>query len=610
VNIGDAVLKIKGDDKDLDRALKDSQGKVKSSMQKMKKAMLPVGLALTAIGAAGLKMVDSARKMNAQLGVTALSLGVTTKEMRDLALKTTNVTFPLKEVTASFDLLARAGIRDTEVLKATATAFDTLGDAIGMSASEVTEVMVPAMKTFRLSAEEIASKTDIMTYMVRNSTTSLEDFNTMVGYTSQDMIDAGLTLEDMAAAMMYMSDSGVEPGKVMLREWNKAVTQSQKEGIALTEALGMTSSELETYKGNLEGAVGMTQEYADVANEQYGIIDKVKQKFEELTLVAGSFLTPLEPILAGMTALGPMMIFLSTSIGTATMKWIAHTVAVGAAKIGLIGLNITLAATIGLFAVLTAGLALLGYGIFKLIEHQKLNKEITEANIKMSEEYQKALRGEENTYYDLFKARYENIKSSVEAGKATETEIKWLEEHRAAADKYVQDMSYMKLHIDGVTESYTQQQKAVEALTKAQEDMYKAAKRTIDIQREPYKTQAAYQAARAEASRLQAMARVAAQAGRPEESQWFAMQAAAISTRLQMTTQFGGLQEGGIAMRPITARIAEKRPEAVIPLDKFEGMLGGYKTANIFLQLDGQTLARAIGTPLVDEIRIRTGVQY
>lgn len=65
-----------------------------------------------------------------------------------------------------------------------------------------------------------------------------------------------------------------------------------------------------------------------------------------------------------------------------------------------------------------------------------------------------------------------------------------------------------------------------------------------------------------------------------------------------------GLQQGGIAMRPITARIAEKQPEAVIPLDRLGGMS---KKVNIFVELDGKIIARAIGQPLVDEIRLKTG---
>ncbi len=333
MNVGEAVVTITGDTKKLDQSLKDSQNKVKSSADKMKKALLPVGLALTAVGAAGLKMVDSAKKMNAQLGVTALNLGISTKEMRNLALETTNVTFPLKEVTATFDLLARAGITDAEVLRDTATAFDTLGDATGNSASMVANAMIPAMKTFGLTAEEIAQKTDAMTFMTRNTTLSLADFNTMVGYTTPALVKQGLTMDDLTVALIHMEKQGYAPGRVMTREFMKATTLAAKEQIPLTEALGMTTEQTEAYKRELEDATGITDEYAEVANKQYGIMDKVRQRFDELVLSAGSLLEPMEPLLAGMTALGPLMIALSTSAGQAAVKWGLHTLAVVASAL-------------------------------------------------------------------------------------------------------------------------------------------------------------------------------------------------------------------------------------------------------------------------------------
>lgn len=297
--------------------------------EKLRLGMKVAGAAFTAAGAAGLALVQSARAMNAQLGVTAVTLGKTTGEMRNLALSTTNVTFPLGEVISSFDLLARAGIKDTEVLKETAEAFDSLGDAIGLGASQVTEYMVPAMKTFGLSAEEIAGKVDTMTYLTRNTTMSLEDFNTMVGYTTPELVDMGLTIDDLTAILIHMEKKGFAPGRVMTREFQKAVTEATASQIPLTEAIGMTAEELEGYKEELDGATGLTEEYAEVANEQYGIMDRVKQKWSELTLQAGSFLEPLEPILAAVTALGPAMFFLSTGIGATTVRWIAGTIALG-----------------------------------------------------------------------------------------------------------------------------------------------------------------------------------------------------------------------------------------------------------------------------------------
>ena len=76
-----------------------------------------IGAALTAVGAAGLKMVSDARKMNATLGQTALTLGISEKEMRNLALATTDVTFPLESVTKTYDILTRAGMRNTKEMQ-------------------------------------------------------------------------------------------------------------------------------------------------------------------------------------------------------------------------------------------------------------------------------------------------------------------------------------------------------------------------------------------------------------------------------------------------------------------------------------------------------------
>ena len=303
--------------------------------KKVQKGLRVAGAAFTALGAAGLALVGKTKELNAQLGKTAVNLGLTVKEMRDLTLETTNVTFPIEEVIASFDLLARAGVKDKKVLQDTATAFDTLGDATGYSASRVTEVLVPAMKTFNLTASEMAGKTDLMTYMSRQSTMSLDDFATMVGYTTPQLVEQGLTLDDLTIALIHMEKQGYAPGRVMTREFMKATNAAEKQQISLTEALGISSDELAGYKKDLEGAAGMTDTYAEAANKQYTLMDKLKQKFSEVTLSMSGFLEPLEPILAGMTALGPIMLLLSTSFGTTAIRiglttaaLIAHKVAV------------------------------------------------------------------------------------------------------------------------------------------------------------------------------------------------------------------------------------------------------------------------------------------
>jgi len=67
------------------------------------------------------------------------------------------------------------------------------------------------------------------------------------------------------------------------------------------------------------------------------------------------------------------------------------------------------------------------------------------------------------------------------------------------------------------------------------------------------------------------------------------------------------LATGGIAMKRMDATIAEKGPEAVIPLSKLESVLGSGKKADIRVYLDKQVLVEALGQALVDTIIMRTG---
>ncbi len=726
ISIGDAVLKITGDTKDLDKSLTDAERRTKEASEKMKKYLMLAGAAFTAVGVAGLKLVDSARKMNAQLGVTALNLGITTKEMRGLALETTNVTFPLEEVIASFDFLARAGIKDTKVLKDTATAFDTLGDAIGLGASQVTEVMVPAMKTFRLSAEEIASKIDIMTYVVRNSTVSLEDFNTMVGYTDQEMVDAGFTIDDMAAAMIWMSENGIEPGRVMLREWMKAVTKSKKENISMTEALGMTSDELEIYKGKLEGVTGMTKEYADEANKQLGILDKLRQKWAELTLQYGTFLQPLEPILATMTALGPMMMLFSTVLlpsltfktAKAAIANQAHNVALVAKRVAYLMLHpamiahkiALLASIIAIKAVtvaqwlwnaaltanpiglVVAGIAaLIAIGILLWKNWDKVAakaKEVWEGIVSFFKGVWKRITGLFSEHWDkilaiLFPMVGIPILIARNWGKITEvvSEI-WNKATDAVAGildnlkRIIVDfgrnaLDWLKKKFEEVIgpikntwewiRNLIGRSPGVVMLGKEMEELGDKLPREefIIFTREALLPTLSTTRMLVEWTEnlknsmlgLRDTASLVAETFVPELLASFRFVGDAlldlikqvnayiesllaipkqVTTRVTMVRGGAGggggagdgkagqivtggfLQKGGIAMRPMLATIAERAPEAVIPLDRgtLERLgIGGYRTANIILQVEGRTIVRAIGIPLVDEIRARTGAR-
>jgi len=299
----------------VDKDMKAAEGSIGGYKQKLLDNSVAIGGGMTAAGAAIVGLTDKSKKTNAALGVTGLQIGATTEEMRDLALSTTNVTFPLGEVQASFDLLARAGMTNTEQMASTATAFDTLGDAIGRPASEVTDTLIPAFHAFGIPLEEAGANTDALTHLFRNTTIEMSDFSSTMNYLAPDIDTLGIGLGDTAAILEALAAKGIQ-GTAATKEFRKAVTAADGDVSLLYESLGLTETEVAAYASEIEDAGGLTQEFADAANEQYGTVDNLKQAWSEWSLSIGSALEPLDGVGAVMTTVGPMLMGLPTIMTT------------------------------------------------------------------------------------------------------------------------------------------------------------------------------------------------------------------------------------------------------------------------------------------------------
>lgn len=388
ITVGDALLRMGVNKDQFERDIDGAQKLVKDRMQKMQDGLKIAGAAFTALGAAGLKLAADARKLNADLATTGLTLGATVGEMRDLALATTNVTFPLESVAATFDILARAGVKTKDEMQAAATAFDTLADATGSSAEEVAGILIPAFKAFGEELPLTVGELDKFTWLAKTTTVNLSDFGGILAYLAPEMDNLGVSMDDTIAIMAALEAKGLT-GSAATRVFRTAVTEAATGEVTLSEALGLTSAEVDIQRTAMEAATGITDEYAAAANEQYGVMDKLKQSFSEMTLRVGSMLTPFEPLLGVMTAAGPAMMFLGTSTGTATVKFIANTTAMIAQKVAMVASKVAMVAataaqwlfnaamTANPIGIVIAALAALGAAIFVIVKNWDTIREKT-----------------------------------------------------------------------------------------------------------------------------------------------------------------------------------------------------------------------------------------
>ena len=315
-SLGKLFVEIGADTSGLDKGLDGAEGKVSGFGDKLKSSGKAVGAGMAVAGVGIMALTDSSMKTNAALGVTALQLGVTKDEMRDLALETANVTFPLEEVRTSFDLLTRAGMTNTDQMAATATAFDTLGDAVGIPASEVTTSLIPAFAAFGIPLEDAAAHTDTFTHLMRNTTVEMKDFSSMVNYLAADLDTMDISMTDSVAVMEALADKGIQ-GSAATREFRTAVSSADGDINTFYEALGLTAEEVATYSEKIEDSTGITDKFAAAQNEQFTTMDKIRHAVSEATLQYGSFLEPVEALGPAMTTLGPLI------VAASSMNW-AH----------------------------------------------------------------------------------------------------------------------------------------------------------------------------------------------------------------------------------------------------------------------------------------------
>lgn len=326
----------------------------------VKKQLAVMGGAMIAAGVAGLKLASDARQVNAQLGQLAITTGLSKNQLRDMVTGMTDVSTSIQEITATLTALTRAGITNASQLEYSAKAFDALGDAIGLSADAVAEMLVPAFKALGMEIPTSVSSLDQFTWLVKNTQVELSDFASAMDYIAIYGDRLNISMEQVIGILAILQDRGIQGSRAM-RAFRGAIIEATDSNRSLNDVLNISGDELNNYI-NIIGteAAGATKKYADAAGEQYGIMAKLKTAWADIALKMGGALEPIEPLLTGMTAIGTTMVALSMTKIPQLLK--SFTVL-------RLGMNYTKLAAAGMWAGITLGASLVITGIIELVTH-------------------------------------------------------------------------------------------------------------------------------------------------------------------------------------------------------------------------------------------------
>lgn len=639
ISIGDALLKLKIDKGDFDRDMKG----IGASLKKHQKA---IGIGMTAAGATilaglGLSLKAAAdfegamREVNTMMGLSqeeftdfsaqvqalASDLGVDAVESANALYQAISAGIPKENVLTFLEVATKAaigGMTDTE------TAVDGLTTVINAfkipvsDAQKVADVMFTTVKGGKTTFDELSASLFQVAPIAAASGVEFEEVSAALATMTKQGVPTKVATTQLRQAMVSLSKPtadmneviqrlGYESGQVMLQELGLADTlnilrdatggsnEMLMKMFGSVEAggavLALTGENAVTFAADLDAMTDSTGAATDAFNEMEQSatrqMEALKNSAKDIAISIGNVLLPilkdlldkLKPIIEDVKnwmkenpELTKTIILAGAAIGGLLMGLGSLLLILPKLKAAFIAMGHTLKTMmLNPIIALIGALAMLGYGIYSLIQtHQKWG-EVVEAGAKYNEEMEKS-QGK------LTVAVVEAARAYVDLRNEVGNILPEEEKQMASLEELITLYDEEKLILNETTGELEWQAQATKKLKKEIEELSQTLKESVFSAYQYYAAISGRELTPFERRQMELLRRGL---GIPE------------------------LQEGGIISRPTLAMIGERGPEAVVPLDR----MGGYRTANIYMIVDGRMLARVIGQPLIDEIRIRTGAQ-
>lgn len=268
------------------------------------------GLALEGLARQQAPLTEKTRRL-------ADSLGKTEKEMRALAIETSDVTFPLDQVLGLMEKGRQRGLEGAEALQKYALFWDKVGDATGLSSEALAKAGV-ALGSVGIAAGEESKALAAFGFVTEYTTGTVDDFLRFIARAGPQLSEMGLTVDDTAAIVGILEREMHMCSRTAKTEFRRAVEDSDGSVEKLKEMLGITEEQFSRYSEKVEESSGIIQRNADTHYEGRTMMEKAQHAASELTYKYGDLIGAVSSLTPIMVALGPIIKGVSAAKGVMT----------------------------------------------------------------------------------------------------------------------------------------------------------------------------------------------------------------------------------------------------------------------------------------------------
>lgn len=262
-----------------------------------------------ATGIAGAAMEGFARKQgdtNATLGRLSIVTGESEEALRKSADAMTNHTFATEDAVTGMEMLIQRGIDTQGQFEDILPHVDNLSDATGKDFPEALESADRILKPFGQDLNDLGENTDQMSRIMAQTDIPLGTLERNLGRIPDQLQDMGFGLDEASAGIEVFRDRGFS-GQESVREFRRAVEESDGSMDDFLDILGLTTDEWEEYQKAVEPADELTQQLADNNNDSMTVMEK-------LSANVGNLMTKYGGLAEGIGVLAPLMMGLGPII--------------------------------------------------------------------------------------------------------------------------------------------------------------------------------------------------------------------------------------------------------------------------------------------------------
>ena len=330
--IGDLLVKIGADVRDLDKDLAKARGKFKSFGRTMKTVGRNMSMSITAPLAAvagssfkvAMDFEASMAKVKAVSGATAEEFGRLEAQAKLLGKSTV---FTASDVASLQTEFAKLGFTAQEIDKVTESTL-YLAQATGSDLGQAAEVAGATLRGFGMDASETGRVTDVMAKSFSTSALDMDSFADSMKYVGPVAKAAGLSIEDTTAMLGTLANAGIkgsaagtalrriladmgteggpvteqiaamaEKGLTLEDAFDEVGRSAQTALLVLSENTGQTA-ELST---EFQNAAGASKAMADTMNDtSQGAFKRMQSAIEGAQIALGEALAPAMESIMGV----------------------------------------------------------------------------------------------------------------------------------------------------------------------------------------------------------------------------------------------------------------------------------------------------------------------